>query len=152
MFSGNTTFPSGTYTYQISGTDSLGTPFQTSVKKVTFREGKYNFEIDDPNDLLELKGNETAEVSVTIHNNNRFPSTFKLSAKILGLSVHSEQVEITVPSFRSSAVMVPIVLPASLSQGIKTLTILAENGCNTLTVDRTVTIIKVCALHLTIVL
>ena len=148
MFSGNVTFPSGTYTYQISGTDSLGTPFQTSIETVTFREGKYKFEIDDSNDLLELKGQETAEVSVTIHNDNRFPSTFKLSAKILDLSVHSEQVEITVPAFKSSVVTVPIVVPDSLSHGIKTLTILSENGCNTLTVDKTVTIIKVCELHL----
>ncbi len=83
MFSGNTTFPSETYIYQISGTDSLGIPILINLRKrVTFKKSEYAFKIEDLNSLLELKAQEVANVSVSIHNENHFSSTFKISAHI----------------------------------------------------------------------
>ncbi len=145
IFSGNATFPSGTYRYQISGTDSLGTPILINLqKKVTFQNSKYTFNIEHSNDLMELKPQGSADVSVSIRNENLFPSTFTISAKIRGLSIHTRQVEVTVPGDTSSTVTVPVSVPESVSRGFQTLTLTAENGCITLTAEKNVSIVKVC--------
>ncbi len=49
----------------------------------------------------------------------------------------------TILAGASSTVTVPVSIPESVSPGLQTFTLTAENGCNTLTNDKIVAIIKV---------
>ena len=143
---GNTTFPLGTFTYELGGQDQDGNPFVYNTKKtITFGPGSGFYTFSAVNGTsLEIDYYDIFSLTYELNNTNPYgPVTFNFAAEpVDGFSRFLRPYRATVGAGES----VQVTLTASVgSSRIKrgsshTFTVTATNDCTTLSASKTVNI------------
>ena len=143
---GNTTFPLGTFTYELGGQDQNGNPFVCDTKKtITLGPGNSYYTFNPVNRTsLEINYDDIFSLTYELNNTNPYgPVTFNFTAEpVDGFSRFLSPHHATVGAGES----VQVTLTASVgSSRIRrgsshTFTVTATNGCTTLSASKTVNI------------
>ena len=140
---GNTTFPLGTFTYDLGGEDQDGNPFVYNTKKITtFMPGSNYFTLSAVNGTsLEI---DVILLTYELCNTNPYGSvTFNFTAESVdGFSKFLWPYQATVGAGESVQVTIAAsVSSSSIRRGSShTFTVTATNGCTTLSASKTVNI------------
>ena len=143
---GNTTFPLGTFTYELRGKDQDGIPFVYNTKKnTTFGPGNSYFTLGAVNGTsLEMDLNDFVLLKYKLCNTNPYGSvTFNFTAQSVdGFSKSLWPYQATVGAGESVQVTIAAsVSSSSIRRGSShTFTVTATNGCTTLSASKTVNI------------
>ena len=143
---GNTTFPLGTFTYELGGQDQDGNSFVYDTKKtITFGPGNSYYTFNPVNGTsLEIGYYDIFSLTYELNNTNPYgPVTFNFAAKqVDGFSRFIRPHRATVGAGES----VQVTLTASVGSSrirrgsTHTFTVTATNGCTTLPASKTVNI------------
>ena len=143
---GNTTFPLGTFTYELGGEDQDGNPFVYNTNKnATFGPGNGYFNLSAVNGTnLEIDLYDVVRLTYELRNTNPYGSVaFNFTAESVdGFSKFLRPYQATVGVGES--VQVTITASAGSSRirrgSSHAFTVTATNGCTTLSASKTVTI------------
>lgn len=138
----NMFYPNGTYTYEITGTDTLGSPVEYELQRsVTFNTGEYSLNLNS-NETSEIELFETLNVLIIFSNENSYSSTFNFSGSMDGFLVQSFPTQALVPPKHSVMIdLTAVATNSSLRAGsIHTMTIEASNSCTILRTTKLVMI------------
>lgn len=139
-------FPLGSYTYDITGTDVSGVPFTLENKgSATFEKNENLYKLTGDASPITVRAGHDFKVVYTLSNGGKFCTKFKINVpKIDGfeLSVHPNKGEVTVQG--ESSVKVTITGRATSAAGGSThkISITASNDCSTLKSEKPVTVRK----------
>ena len=143
---GNTTFPLGTFTYELGGHDQDGNPFVYDTKKtITFGPGSSYYTFSAVNGTsLEIDYDDIFSLTYELNNTNPYgPVTFNFTAEpVDGFSRFLRPHRATVGAGESVQVTLTANVGSSrVRQGSShTFTVTATNGCTTLSASKTVNI------------
>ena len=143
---GITTFPLGTFTYELGGQDQDGNPFVYNTKKnVTFGPGSSYYTFSAVNGTsLEIDYDDIFSLTYELNNTNPYgPVTFNFTAEpVDGFSRFLRPHRATVGAGESVQVTLTANVGSSrVRQGSShTFTVTATNGCTTLSASKTVNI------------
>ena len=143
---GNTTFPLGTFTYELGGEDQDGNPFVYNIKKnTTFGSGNSYFTLSAINGTsLEMDLYDVILLTYELHNTNPYGSvTFNFTAESAdGFSRFLWPYQATVGAGESVQVTITARVGSSrIRRGSSHIfTVTATNGCMTLSASKTVNI------------
>lgn len=139
----NMTFPKGeNYTYQIDGTDTIGTPVSYHInKKVNFASGRYRLE-SDSEEGIEIELDDPIHFSFSFTNLNAFPSFFNFIKVSSGFSVNLQPSHALIPPRETIHVNArALVSSSSINRGSSyNIQVEARNGCTAMTYTKTVRI------------
>lgn len=143
----NVTLPSsGTYSYQLEGQDKYTNPFVYFTQKtVEYQSGKDYYTLSyTGEESIVVEVGELVELQFQLESTNPYgPTTFSLTAeRVAGFSYHADPSEVTLAPGQTTVVKA-VYLPASsdLEPGSSyTGTLMATNGCATLTASKDITI------------
>lgn len=143
---GNTTFPLGTFIYELGGEDQDGNPFvYNSRKNVTFGPGSSYYAFSAVNGTsLEIDYNDIFSLTYELNNTNPYGSvTFNFAAEpVDGFSRFLRPLRATVGAGESVQVTITASVGSSrIRRGSShTFTVTATNNCTTLSASKTVNI------------
>ena len=143
---GYTTFPLGTFTYELGGHDQDGNPFVYDTKKtITFGPGSSYYTFSAVNGTsLEIDYDEIFSFTYEFNNTNPYgPVTFNFTAEpVDGFNKHLRPHRATVGAGESVQVTLTASVGSSrIRQGSShTFTVTATNDCTTLSASKTVNI------------
>ena len=143
---GNTTFPLGTFTYELGGEDMNGNPFMYNSKKdITFEPGSSYYAFNAVSGTsLEIDYDDIFSLAYELNNTNPYGSvTFNFAAEpVDGFSRFLRPHQATVGAGESVQVTVTASVGSSrIRRGSShTFTVTATNGCATLSASKTVNI------------
>ena len=143
---GNTTFPLGTFTYELGGQDQDGNPFVYDTKKtITFGPGSSYYTFSAVNGTsLEIDYDDIFSLTYELNNTNPYgPVTFNFTAEpVDGFSRFLRPHRATVGAGESVQVTLTANVGSSrIRRGSShTFTVTATNGCTTLSASKTVNI------------
>ena len=137
---GNATFPSGSVTYQLQGEDLGGNPFEISGKTVDMKPGSFSLNV--VSSIAELRPGESTALVFELHNQNSYGSTeFTISVEIpTDFSVALQETHALLEAGGSTQISIQ-VLANSLPGVSNDITIVANDGCTTVTATHTLTIV-----------
>ena len=143
---GNTTFPLGTFTYELGGQDQDGNPFVYDTKKtITFGPGSSYYTFSPVNGTsLEIDYDDIFSLTYELNNTNTYgPVTFNFAAEpVDGFSRFLRLHHATVGAGESVIVTITASVGSSrIRRGsTHTFTVTATNDCTTLSASKTVNI------------
>ena len=143
---GNTTFPLGTFTYELGGEDQDGNPFVYNIRKnAVFEPGSSYYIFSAVNGTtLEIDYDDIFSLTYELNNTNPYgPVTFNFTAQpVDGFSRFLQPHQATVGAGESVQVTVTASIGSSrIRRGTShTFTVTATNGCTTLSASKTVNI------------
>ena len=143
---GNTTFPLGTFTYELGGEDMDGNPFvYNSKKNVTFGPGSSYYAFSAVNGTsLEIDYNDIFSLTYELNNTNPYGSvTFNFTAQpVDGFSRFLRPHQATLGAGESVQVTITASVGSSrIRRGSShTFNVTATNNCTTLSASKTVNI------------
>ena len=145
---GNTTFPLGTFTYELGGEDQDGNPFVYNTKKnAVFGPGSSYYAFSAVNGTsLEIDYNDIFSLTYELNNTNPYGSvTFNFAAEpVDGFSRFLRPHRATVGAGESVQVNMTVTASVGSSRiwrgSSHMFTVTATNGCTTLSASKTVNI------------
>ena len=137
---GNATFPLGLVNYQLQGRDAKDKQFTYDSAAIEFRPGRYTF--TTLSSIAELRPGESTVLVFELHNQNSYGSTeFNIRVETTpGYSVALQRSHALLEAGDSTQISIQV--SANSLPGISTdITIMAYDGCITVTGSHTVTIV-----------
>ena len=137
---GTIAVPLGSFTYQLQGEDNRGNPFQVSGKTVNIKPGQYS--LNTISTTTELKSGESTLLVFELHNQNSYGSSeFTIHVEATrDFSVALQQTHALLKAGDSTLISM-LVFANSLPGNSTDITIVAYDGCITVTGSHTVTIV-----------
>jgi len=138
------TYPSGTYTLQITGTDTLGSPLSyTLPRSTTFPTGDYDLEFQEPGESsFDVTDSTTLISSLNVGNSNSYPSTFSFTGEMPGFIVTVSPASALIPANGNVSIEITTVVgDVTLIEGSShTLSVEASNGCSIFNTSKNITL------------